>query len=92
MTATGKNGISYRMDSTPIGSGGEGDVFHAYITKVGKIYKPGVMTPELQRKLEIMVENPPNESVLSQVAWPLDVIYDDKAQCTPNGNKFPKST
>ena len=78
---TGKNGITYRLDTTPIGSGGEGDVFHAYITKVAKVYKPGVMTKELENKLEIMIANPPSDSVLSQVAWPLDTIYDDNGQC-----------
>ena len=81
MTATGKNGIKYRLDTTPIGSGGEGDIFHAYITKVAKIYKPGAVTSELEKKLEIMIDSPPNESVLTQVAWPLDMVYDESGSC-----------
>ena len=28
-----------------------------------------------------MVEYPPNASVLSQVAWPLDLAFDEKGQC-----------
>jgi len=82
MMVTGINGISYRLDPTAVGSGGEGDIYHAFITKVAKVYKPGVLTQELKDKLEIMIENPPNESVLSQVAWPLDMIFDDKGQCS----------
>ena len=81
MIATGINGTTYNLDTTSVGSGGEGSVFRAYITKMVKVYKPGIMTHELERKLKVMIEHPPNESVLSQVAWPLDAIYDDKMQC-----------
>ena len=70
----------YTMETTPVGSGGEGDVFRVFVTKMGKIYKPGVMTQELEQKLKVMIENPPNESVLSQVAWPVDIIYEN-GQC-----------
>ena len=72
MTLTGKTGIVYRLNTTPIG--GEGDIFHAYITKVSKIYKPGVMTRELENKLKIMIENPPNESVMCGHAYPVQNI------------------
>ena len=81
MTLKGITGTAYRLDPAPIGSGGEGDVHRASITKIVKLYKPGVMTTELENKLRIMTENPPNEAVLTQVAWPLDLIYDDNAQC-----------
>jgi alpha-tubulin suppressor-like RCC1 family protein len=81
MTVTGINGISYRLDTSPIGSGGEGNVYLAFITKVAKIYKPDMSVQELEEKLKIMIERPPNASVLSQVAWPLDIAYDEKGQC-----------
>ena len=81
MTVTGRAGTTYHIVATPIGSGGEGDIFRAHITRIAKIYKPGVLTRELEKKLKIMIEHPPNESVLSQAAWPLDLIYDDNSQC-----------
>ncbi|MDR2571691.1 MAG: hypothetical protein LBD23_15550 [Oscillospiraceae bacterium] len=78
----GLHGVRYRLDTAPIGSGGEGDVYRAYTNiKIAKIYKPGTLTPELEEKLEIMIKHPPNESVLSQVAWPLDLVYDDNGKC-----------
>ena len=40
-----------------------------------------MMTRALEKKLRVMVEHPQNESVLTQVAWPLDVLYDDNAKC-----------
>ena len=83
MNLTGINGTTYTLDQKPIGSGGEGDVFHAHIitTRIAKIYKPGVLAQELENKLKIMIEHPPDKSVLSQVAWPLDLIYSDNTQC-----------
>ena len=81
MTITGMNGTKYNMDKNPIGSGGEGDVYRAFIPKMIKVYKPGIMTQELEKKLKIMIENSPNESVLSQVAWSSDMVYDDKSRC-----------
>jgi len=69
-------GIVYRLEPTPIGSGGEGDVYciHDMSAKVAKIYKPGVLTREFAEKLVIMLDNPPSETTLSQVAWPLDLV------------------
>ena len=81
MKLTSASGTSYKLDSAPIGTGGEGDVFVAYITKIAKIYKPGVVTNELENKLKIMIERPPNEAVLSQVAWPLDIVYGEDGKC-----------
>ena len=80
MTVTGRTGTeyrTYRLEPTPIGSGGEGDVFCVIgMDKVAKIYKPGVLTKAIEEKLRIMIEHPPSPSVLTQVAWPLDIIYD----------------
>ena len=80
MTVTGLNKTIYNLEPTPVGSGGEGDVFRVFITKMFKVYNPGIMTQELENKLKIMIKNPPNESVLSQVAWPIDMIYEN-GQC-----------
>jgi len=76
---TGLKGTTYQLDPTPIGSGGEGDIYRVrgMDGKVAKIYKSGALTSELVDKLWVMIENPPNASVLSQVAWPLDLVRDD---------------
>ena len=78
MTVTGINGTTYNLDSAPIGSGGEGDIYSVRgMDYVAKIYKSGELSWELYAKLQIMIEHPPNASVLSQVAWPLDLIHKD---------------
>jgi len=76
MTLTGLTGTTYTLDPVPIGSGGEGDVYRVLggDGKVAKLYKPGALTQELINKLMVMIEHPPNDSVLSQVAWPLDLV------------------
>ena len=83
MNLRGLSGTMYQLGGAPIGSGGEGDVFHVQGdgSRVAKIYKAGTVSNELEEKLKIMTSNPPNESVLSQVAWPLDVVYDDGGKC-----------
>ena len=77
------SGKTYFLDSMTIGSGGEGDIYpiRGESGKVAKIYKPSAMTLELEEKLKVMVANPPNKAVFTQVAWPLDVLYDDGGQC-----------
>ena len=83
MILTGLTGAAYRLANTPIGSGGEGDIFPVLGNsgRVAKIYKAGVISSGLEEKLKIMTLNPPIESVLSQVAWPLDVVYDSEGKC-----------
>ena len=82
MTLTGLTNTRYTLDAVPIGSGGEGDIYRVQgMGKVAKIYKAGVFSGELEEKLKIMIEHPPNASVLTQVAWPLDMAYDDAGQC-----------
>lgn len=61
-----------------IASGGEGSIFGivgdpGYVAKL--YFKP---TKELESKLLYMTDNPPDESVLNDLAWPADVIYDEK--------------
>jgi alpha-tubulin suppressor-like RCC1 family protein len=83
MTLSGLTGTTYTLDPSPVGSGGEGDVYRAYAdVKIAKIYKADAFTAELEEKLKVMISHPPNESVLSQVAWPLDLLYDDKGKCS----------
>jgi serine/threonine protein kinase len=81
---TGLSGVQYDLDTNILASGGEGDiriVSGGARNKVAKIYKHGAITPELEEKLKFMKYNPPDESVLAQVAWPLDLIYDNNRFC-----------
>ena len=83
MNLKSASGNTYFLEPMTIGSGAEGDIYpvQGVGNQVAKIYKPGAMTPALEEKLNIMVKNPPNASVLTQVAWPLDVLYDGSRQC-----------
>lgn len=76
----GLTGSKYQLDSSPLSSGGEGDIFVVTTTsgQVAKVYHADTITrsPELEKKLTVMVKRPPSNTVLSQVAWPLDVLYD----------------
>ena len=93
MNLTGKGGINYSLAAKPIKSGGEGEIYDINGNPghggsagnpnffadsiVAKIYKPGKATSEKERKLIKMVAFPPDASVLAQIAWPRDVLYDD---------------
>ena len=82
MILKGLHGTKYELDSTLIGSGGEGDVYGIVgADHVAKVYKSGTISKELENKLQFMVEHPPDESVFSQVAWPLALVYKGKGQC-----------
>ncbi len=78
MDLKGLTGQRYQLESKPFSSGGEGDVYGIVgsSNKVVKVYHQGLVTTELEEKLKIMVRRPPNSSILSQVAWPLDLVYD----------------
>ena len=79
MKLSGINNATYVFGETPIASGGEGDIYLVTNTTetVAKIYRQDAISPELADKLKYMVGHPPNEAVLTQVAWPKDVVYDD---------------
>jgi len=79
MILKGKGGIQYNLEATPFAQGGEGQIFniHGQPDKVAKLYKAGKITPEHERKLLKMVITPPEQDVLDQIAWPVDVLYDN---------------
>ena len=78
MVVSGLNGRRYQLEQKPLGSGGEGDIFaiSGNSSQVIKIYKKSSATQILEEKLKLMVQRPPSSSVLNQVAWPLDVVFD----------------
>lgn len=75
---TGANGKSYNLESKPFSSGGEGDIYgiRGDQSRVVKIYHADRITAELEQKIRLMAKNPPSDSILKQVAWPLDVVSD----------------
>ena len=79
MILKGKGGIQYNLEATPFAQGGEGQIFNinGHPDKVAKLYKTGKITPDHERKLLKMVITPPEQDVLDQIAWPLDVLYDN---------------
>lgn len=81
MIVIGINRKNYNLTETPLASGGEGDIYEVIDTNlVAKIYKPDVLSAELEIKLAIMIQRPPDETIMSQVAWPLDMAYDERGQ------------
>ena len=77
MRYTGLSGKTYELGSTPFSSGGEGEIYEIVKVsdKCAKIYHQVLRSKELEEKLKVMVANPPDQSVLFQIAWPLDIIY-----------------
>ena len=83
MTVIGITGTQYQLDSKKMSDGGEGTIYRVLsgsAKTVAKIYKDGLTNRELEEKLKYMVDRQPSSSVLNQVAWPLDVIYDTNKQ------------
>ena len=82
MTLKGKGGIQYNLSTTPLAAGGEGEIYtiSGKSDLVAKVYKQGKATPEKERKLVRMVDFPPDSSILSQIAWPKDVLYNNVGQ------------
>ncbi len=70
----------YQIDPKPFSSGGEGDIYRVIGQEkiVMKIYHADRRTQEMEAKITHMAGNPPSESVLTQVAWPLDAVYDER--------------
>ena len=83
MTVSGLLGAQYQLDPNLLGDGGEGKVYRVLggsDKKVAKIYNQGAISREMVEKLGLMMVNPPPASVLTQVAWPLDMIFDKANQ------------
>ena len=72
MTLSGINETTYQLEPSSLGSGGNGDVYGVFGKNcAAKIYRPRVLTRELEQKLKIMIERSPNISVLTQASLPL---------------------
>ncbi|MDR2546716.1 MAG: Ig-like domain-containing protein [Lachnospiraceae bacterium] len=78
MKCKGKGGLLYELATKPIATGGEGEIFDVIGQSklIAKIYLPGKTSLEKEKKLVRMVDFPPDKSVLSQIAWPQDVLYE----------------
>ena len=78
MIYKGKGGKQYNLAPNPFAQGGEGKVYDVIGDNqiVAKLYKNGLNTIEKERKLVTMVDNPPDRAVMTQISWPLDVLYD----------------
>ena len=76
----GSSGKTYDLISTPLATGGEGNIFavQSEADKVAKIYH--TITPALEKKISLMVKRPPSPSITKQLAWPLDVLRDHSGQ------------
>jgi len=77
MTYNGKGSLQYNLSSQYLKAGGEGEIYDIIGQSglVAKIYKPGKVSSDKERKLIRMVNFPPDKDVLSQIAWPQDVLY-----------------
>ena len=77
MEYIGKNG-RYSLASQPMKQGGEGAIYSVTGRNdlVAKIYFKDRVSAELSEKLSFMANNPPDSSILSQIAWPQDVLRD----------------
>lgn len=82
MRVKGKNGQIYELEQNPFSSGGEGSVYNILSNrnKVVKIYHSGTVTKELEAKISFMVKNQPNASILNQIAWPVDMVFDQNGK------------
>ena len=77
MEYSGIKGTVYRLENQSFSSGGEGEIYSVLNDKglCAKIYNSNSISEETENKLKIMVENPPASRILSQIAWPLDLLY-----------------
>ena len=78
MIYTGKSGNQYNLSVKPFASGGEGFIHSVNGNPdiVAKIYRPEKLSYEKERKLIKMIDYKPEEDMLMQIAWPVDVLYD----------------
>ena len=80
MRIAGYQGKIYELENKEMASGGEGKIYRitGMPTLVAKIYNEEIISRELEEKIIYMVQNQPGKKILSQVAWPLDILVDQK--------------
>ena len=81
MTYIGLRGNTYELETSPMASGGEGEVFGVLgkYGAVAKIYKKDYTIPDdREEKLRLLVDS--NISNMKEVAWATDVLYDANRQ------------
>lgn len=77
MELFGLKSSKYLLENTSFSGGGEGDIYNiiGLDDKCAKIYHSNIDLSETEAKLKVMLNSPPDSSVLSQIAWPLDLLY-----------------
>lgn len=78
MVVRGLSGKEYQLSEKPFSSGGEGGIYGIANMPGGvvKVYHADRITQELEEKLLVMYRHPPNREIFTQIAWPVDVVYD----------------
>ncbi len=73
---------SIQLEETPLGKGGEGNVFAVVSpdhlrNQVAKIYHPGERMPEREFKLRYMIAHPPRLQDDYAIIWPQEIVFED---------------
>lgn len=78
----GITGRQYALAASPLKAGGEGSIYtiSGDSSLLAKVYHPNILDQELEEKLKTMYQNPPAQEVLSQIAWPVDILYDGQGR------------
>lgn len=78
MILKGLSGKSYQLAAKPFSDGAEGDIYSIPAMPGGavKVYHADCITRELEQKLLVMYKHPPSREIFSQIAWPVDLVYD----------------
>ena len=76
----GISGRQYMLASSSLKVGGEGSIYtiSGDPSMLAKVYHPHILDNELEAKIKTMYQNPPAQEVLSQIAWPIDILYDEQ--------------
>jgi len=82
MLYKGNCGTQYDLSPSPIARGGEGAIHNVNGRSdiVAKIYRSDKVSAEKERKLIKMIAHKPDQTMLDQIAWPQDVLYDASRQ------------
>ncbi|GHU29868.1 hypothetical protein FACS1894172_01890 [Spirochaetia bacterium] len=82
------SGRNYQLESKAFNNGGEGEIFNIlnYRGYIAKIYR--TVSKEKEMKLLFMHSKRPSQEILSQIAWPLDILYDNDRFCGFVANKL----